>query len=209
MAAIAESPRDRLTEAAQEIFAERGYAAASVRDICKRAAVNVAAVNYYFGDKERLYVEAVKAAHSCISDEPPMPEWSPGTPPWDRLRDFIRVMVTRMVRETNPHATHLIMREMAQPTAACIEVVRDYIRPSAEVLRGILKELCPQCDDEESYLLGFSIMGQVLIYKQSRPVIRLLMGQEAFDALEVERIARHIYEFSRGGIERRQAGGRA
>jgi AcrR family transcriptional regulator len=198
------SPRERLTEAAQEVFAERGFAAASVREICGRAGVNVAAINYYFGDKERLYIEAVKAAHRCTSDEPPMPAWPEGTPAWDRLRDFIRVMVVRMVRESRPHATHLIMREMAQPTAACLEVVRDYIRPSADVLRGILAELLPDLTHDESYLFGFSIMGQVLIYQQSRPIVRMLMGEGEFDALSVDRIADHIFAFTRGGIEARR-----
>lgn len=205
MTVVMDPPRHRLMEAAQEIFADRGFAAASVRDICKRAGVNVAAINYYFGDKERLYIEAVKAAHACASDEPPMPDWSPDTPAWDRLRDFIRIMVTRMVKEANPHATQLMMREMVQPTAACMEVVRDFIRPAAEVLRGILQELIPNTTLEESYLHGFSIMGQILIYKQSRPVIRMLLGEETFDGLEVEQIAEHIFAFSRGGIERRIA----
>ncbi len=44
--------RQRLIEAVGEVFAERGFRAATVRDICQRAQANVAAVNYYFGDKE-------------------------------------------------------------------------------------------------------------------------------------------------------------
>ncbi|NDG34858.1 MAG: TetR/AcrR family transcriptional regulator, partial [Betaproteobacteria bacterium] len=59
----AEDPRDRILLAAGQEFAEHGYEAATVRDICLAAAVNVAAVNYYFGDKRRLYVESVKHAH--------------------------------------------------------------------------------------------------------------------------------------------------
>ena len=42
--------RERLLEAAGEIFAEHGFRNTTVREICKRADINLAAVNYYFRD---------------------------------------------------------------------------------------------------------------------------------------------------------------
>ena len=55
--------RTRMLNAAGPIFADKGFAAATVREICQQAEVNLAGVNYYFGDKERLYIETVKSAH--------------------------------------------------------------------------------------------------------------------------------------------------
>ena len=55
----------RLLEAAGEEFAAKGYDAARIRTICERAEANLAAVNYHFGDKEQLYVQAVLDAHRC------------------------------------------------------------------------------------------------------------------------------------------------
>src|ERR1700722_14461691 len=53
--------RSRLLDAAAAIFAERGYQAATTREICVRARANAAAVNYHFGDKLGLYKAALKS----------------------------------------------------------------------------------------------------------------------------------------------------
>ena len=54
-----DDPRGRILSAAGQEFAEKGFEAATIRDICTLATVNVAAVNYYFGDKHRLYLSLI------------------------------------------------------------------------------------------------------------------------------------------------------
>jgi len=44
----------RIMEAAEELFAEKGFDGTSVRDIAEEAGVNLAMISYYFGSKERL-----------------------------------------------------------------------------------------------------------------------------------------------------------
>jgi AcrR family transcriptional regulator len=55
--------RDRLLAAALRIFADRGIAAATLREITEEAGANVAAVNYYFRSKEELTRTALE---SCL-----------------------------------------------------------------------------------------------------------------------------------------------
>ena len=92
-----DSTRKRILDAAGPIFAENGYQASTVRDICDQADVNLAAVNYYFGDKERLYLETVKLARQNRAEEAPLPDWGEDTPTETKLRDFVRTMTTRML----------------------------------------------------------------------------------------------------------------
>src|SRR5262245_22520070 len=152
-----DTTRERIAEAAGEIFAERGFDSTTVRDICQRAGANIAAVNYYFGDKQRLYVEAVVRAHRWRMEQSPLPEWSQGTPAETRLSDFITAFIRRVL--TGPDDTwhtKLIMREIAKPTAACAELVQSSIRPQFEILLSILRDLLPSDVTEERLrLTGF------------------------------------------------------
>jgi len=54
-----EVTREKLIEAAGEVFAEVGFHNATVRDICARGGTNIAAVNYYLGEKLGLYSEVL------------------------------------------------------------------------------------------------------------------------------------------------------
>jgi AcrR family transcriptional regulator len=51
------SVKDRLLDAAEGLFCERGFKGTSIRDIAAAAGCNIASVNYYFGSKEKLYEE--------------------------------------------------------------------------------------------------------------------------------------------------------
>lgn len=50
------SPREKLLEAAFDVFAERGYSGTSTREICRRAGANGAALNYHWGSKDELWL---------------------------------------------------------------------------------------------------------------------------------------------------------
>src|SRR4051794_20475100 len=156
---VVDSVRDRIVSAAGEIFAERGFDGTTVRDICQRAGANVAAVNYYFGDKQRLYVEAVVRAHQWRMEQASLPEWPSGTTGERKLADFITTFIrrVRIGPEITWH-TRLMMREMAHPTEACAELVQSSIRPQFEILLQILRELLPaNVSDEKLRLTAFSI----------------------------------------------------
>ena len=54
--------RERLLSTAERLFAERGFSKVTIREICKSARANVAAVNYHFNGKKGLYDEVVRSA---------------------------------------------------------------------------------------------------------------------------------------------------
>ena len=188
-------PRQRLLLAAEALFARKGYDGATVREICDRAGMNVAAINYHFGDKERLYIETVRHAHACSLAEagPPPPA---GLAPAERLRAFVAAMLKNMDAPVRPESMQLLMRELSQPSPATVSVVEDFIRPMAMGLFAILEELLPEMPERQRLMVGFSVVGQCLYYRQNRTVSTLLFGAAAIDALSLDAVTEHITRFT-------------
>lgn len=53
--------KEHILEAAEELFAEFGFEGTSVRDLAKKAKVNIAMISYYFGSKEDLMKELINS----------------------------------------------------------------------------------------------------------------------------------------------------
>jgi AcrR family transcriptional regulator len=193
--------RQRLIDSAGQIFSEKGFEATTVREVCQSASVNIAAIHYHFGDKERLYIECVKHAH-CQQGLVEF-EWPTGTTSEQKLTAMVTHMLTMMLASDTP-AWHieLMMRELARPTAACQALVEEFISPMFLQLLAIVNEMLP----EPTPLIvrqqtTFSVVAQCLLYRYHRPIGRLLVGEEQFQRLlHVEPVARQIVAFSLGGI---------
>lgn len=187
-------PRERLLMAAEELFAHKGFDGTTVREICDRAGMNGAAVNYHFRDKETLYVEAVRNAHRCTEVGPGGVTIDPAAAPVDRLRGVIRQLVEQMTAPVRPTALQLLMRELGQPSDATRAVVEDFIRPMAHVLTEVLRDLMPSATEPERWMVGFSVVGQCLFYKQNRTIMGMLYA--GVDDLTVAVVTAHITRFT-------------
>ena len=201
----AADPRDRILLAAGQEFAEYGYEAATVRDICLKADVNVAAVNYYFGDKRRLYIESVKHAHEARIRQVPLPAWPADKPAAERLHDFVANMLERMLGFGQPPwQVRLMMREVLHPTDACRELVEDYIRPHFALLVSILDELAGRALGEpELRRVALSIIGQCFLYRAAGDVVGMLVPAAELAALHTpEHLATHVTRYALAALGR-------
>lgn len=191
-----EDTRTRILYAAGEAFAERGFEATTVRQICQKAGVNLASINYHFGDKERLYSETLRFAHQLKTEQFLLPEWSPDTPPETKLRDFVRTILARMLAAHSlPWQDQLLMREMLRPSGSCRDLIRESIRPQFDQLLAILDELLlpEKAPPAKRFQLGFSIIGQCLFYRFHQPVIEMLVPKADLDLhFHREQLAEHI-----------------
>ena len=195
--------RQRLLEAAGEVFADMGFHKATVRDICSRAGANIAAVNYHFGDKERLYSEVLKFAHGCaLSKYPPSLGLPDDAPADKRLHAFILSFLQRLMDQGRPawHAK-IITREMSEPSGALDAMVDEQIRPHFAYIRQVVADLVDRKLDEEAIRLCCnSVIGQCLFYHFAQPITRRLFPQRIFDMKDAQQIADHISRLTLAGI---------
>jgi TetR/AcrR family transcriptional regulator, regulator of cefoperazone and chloramphenicol sensitivity len=195
--------RQRILEAAGRVFAEKGFRGATVREICDMAVANIAAINYHFGDKEKLYAAVLRWTQQYATEHyPPFLEQSDRSAR-ERLRHFVHNFLLRVANEGRPswHGK-LMAREMADPTAALDELVRDTFVPMNKILRGMVRELIgPDATEMQLRLSVASIVGQCLFYNHSRSLVERVHPDQALDAGGLETIADHITRFSLAGIE--------
>ena len=107
----AEATRAAILEAAKAQFALLGYDRAVLRDIAREAGIDVALVKRYFGGKEALFVEALKASFA--------PD---GIGDWDRAtfpRDLaVTLADSPHVNEARTHRFQFLLRAATSPTTA-------------------------------------------------------------------------------------------
>ena len=196
--------RQRLINAAAELFAEKGFNNVTVRDICQVAAANVAAVNYYFRDKLSLYKEVVQLAAEemnrmkmdvITAAEPQAPE--------EKLHTYIRLTLHHLL---DPHEESwmekLIARESSDPTPALDVIIDKGIKPTSERMGRMVAELLGTgLDDSRVWRCFLSIHGQCLFYKYSVPItMRMAPPGFKYTPEMIDGIADHIYQFSLAGI---------
>jgi len=193
--------RQRLLDAAALLFAERGFNKVSVRDICKEAGANVAAVNYYFRDKWGLYKELLQALIDYSKRTRELAhDASAGQPPEERLRHYIRVFLQRALCGVLKESWQgkLIGREMTDPSQGLDLFFEEVIRPNSVLVAALVGEIMglPATDPRVGACVG-SIQTQMV--GLMNPIAgRFVPGLDTPEVLDA--IAEHIAEFSLAGM---------
>lgn len=195
-----------LLAAAGEIFAEKGYEEATVKEITDRAGVNVAGVSYYFRDKLGLYTEVLRL---CLHNgRLALPAECATLSPEERLTRYIQSFMMALVAVGRPGwCGRLMIRELAQPTPALPQVVDEIIRPNFLLLRQLVADVARRpMDDETLSLVTHCVHAQCAHWKLSRSVFPFLWPDLRLGEAEVRRIAAQIASFSIAGIKAAAAG---
>ncbi len=191
--------KKRILEVAGEIFADRGFRETTVREICRRAGVNLAAVNYHFGDKERLYMAVIKHYKEIAVQKYSQYDFVRDHDPYDvQLTAFIKSFMYHLLGEGHESCFgRLMSRELFEPTSALDVIIEEEFRPFFNRLNAIVRHLRGnEIGEEKVILCSMSVLGQCLYFRNSKPVISRLLRKDHYSVEEIKEIADHIACFS-------------
>ena len=192
--------RKKLIRAAGQVFAEVGYDAATVRQITDRAQVNVASINYHFGDKLTLYREVLSETFSQRTQL--LGELCSAGAPKERLRRFIEWMVAEEKDEERPWHRTLVLREISEsPTSRCPEFLVELIRPNHRILVSILNDLTARSLTKTQLEILTQMVGGVCVHWLDRSAfIQKLSPELTFSSEQVKHLVEQIHGFALGGV---------
>jgi len=178
--------KEKILHAAIDEFAESGYKRGTVRGICRRAGVNVAAINYHFSGKRNLYRALLEYLFPNFNRQliPDSAHIDSQEALRSRLRDWISHTLGQVVRGHNAErrrGMQIVMYELIFPSEVRDDLFRKFSEPSLRALEEILRKgLPPDTPDDEVHIRAFSIAGSCLSYLYQHYILEKLSGDVNF-----------------------------
>jgi TetR/AcrR family transcriptional regulator, regulator of cefoperazone and chloramphenicol sensitivity len=195
--------KQRVLRFARLLFSERGLRGTHVRDICRHAGVNVAALSYYFRGKEGLYEAIVsEAGFQLVAAAERLGKHPDDASPDVRFRSIVESLF-KTLSDDHAWIARLVARQMADPAGERAGWVglgfeRHFMLLQAEINRL----LGPQADREVVRLHALSVISQCLFYclaSESLPQVFLRL-EGPLPAWEI--MARHVASVSLEALHR-------
>lgn len=192
-----EECKRKLIEAAGQIFATVGYEAATVRQITERAEVNIASINYYFGDKQELYRTVLQTVTSSLVLQ--LRESCTASTPKQRLSQFVHTILRIKSKDELPWAPLLMAREINELNEAqsgfLVEAVRPLHLLAEQIVRDLVRDAAP-----EKVTLAASLLVALCINRPSQQKLDQMLSHNLAIDSDLETTADLITSFALAGI---------
>jgi len=133
-------PREKILLTALELFAEQGFERSTVRQIARKAEVNISAIGYYFGDKAGLYQAAFIEPLGSPKDDIELFD-DPNISLEQALQGLFSGFTEPLKQDKLAMlCTRLHMREMVEPTGLWAKEIDNRITPYHQALLAVLQK---------------------------------------------------------------------
>jgi len=211
--------QDRLVEAAEVLFCQRGFDDTGVREIAAAAGCNVASINYYFGGKDRLYIEVWRRQLAIMREtrtagirkamsgnELPSLE--------ELLKSYARSFFEPLADESGLSVgqghcrfVELMIREMVDPRLPADMFVTEMVSPVMAVLTDAIQTVCPWLKPPTVQRMILSVVGQLVYVVAARRMFERCDCAN-LPRLNPEEMIDHIVRFSAAAIRGYEKGER-
>jgi AcrR family transcriptional regulator len=195
-----EDARNRLLDAAEALFCEKGFEGVSVRELTAAAGCNLAAVNYYFGGKDNLYAEMFRRQFEMMIQRNLEIIEQVMARPDVSLEVLLRAVMEPPIRrvienETGGKVMRLLVREILNQRIDREVMARDMKGRLFDRLGRAILQLVPEIDPDRILLVVLSIDGALL-----HPFLFMDFYQETMPDLTIDDLLDHMVRFVAAGI---------
>lgn len=203
MSRPAEITRQSIIKAAVRLFADKGFEAASVRDIVTSARVNQAAINYHFKSKDGLYLEILKTAFEKLTEQAGFdPNKLKSLSREDALRSFIAQQLRPLLfSDEMSRYIRVFAWESAHPSKVFLKFMAtnsvSYLTAAVDIVARFLP---PGTEKRVAVCAAIWLMGQCNVFVRNRE----LFGKEPFsittDESFVDQLTELITQLALAGL---------
>ena len=134
--------RRQILDTAGRVYAEKGFARTTSKEVCARAGVNMAAVNYHFGGKDGLYEAVLIEAHrQIVSLDELVAIAGSGADAAHKLRSVIGHLVALAAQASGPWGARVLIQELSAPSPLAPALIKRAVLPKARLILGLVGEI--------------------------------------------------------------------
>ena len=193
--------RERLIEAAIDVFGRHGYEGAATRQIAKAADANLAAIVYHFGSKEALYLAVAEHIVATVEQRMgPVLVFVEANPPKTRPEAiaFLKQMLGTFVDVILGNAeaqrwARIIVRELLDPTAA-FDIIYGFTGRAHTLATRVVAVACgSDPESDETKFRAFTVLGQGIVFRVANAMVLRRIGRDDLSAQDRETIKRILW----------------
>lgn len=191
---IKTTTQENLIEIATQLFATKGFAAVSIRELTDLAKINVSAISYHFNGKEGLYQEVLKVQFAPILEALQFVKSKVALSPIERLTFYADQIAH--IHKQRPFLARFMNNESITPTSFGGPIIENHLSQVYQFIQAALQEGIQQGDfqaDLNVTYAAISLVGSLNFYFLAKPLIQKFTPLTNNDHVEYTSHAFRIY----------------
>ncbi|PVZ68788.1 TetR/AcrR family transcriptional regulator [Pelagibaculum spongiae] len=199
--------KDRILDAAESLFAEKGFSETSLRGITNKAEVNLASVNYHFGDKKSLIQAVIGRRIDAL-----MPTWEADLTELSKIGrevslEYVLETIFRPILEMDqqtPGSATILMRLLGRAYSETQGHLRRFMQERYGTLLlgyySLLSQSLPQLSPVELFWRTHFTLGTVAFTLASDEALKQIAESDYNESAGIESVIRRLVPYLANGL---------